>query len=343
LKALINDYECKIKEFIKGKEHLKLTIGFISNDETTIKVYDSNGEITSPQTYTYEIGSITKTFTTSLLAKYVAEGKMSLDDSIAKYIDGLPTGQYYPNLRRLATHTAGYSPFLPLNMFSYLKILIGGLIRGGIENNPLSGRIENDELIKLLEAKRNKDKDYPYMYSNFGISVLGYALGTVSGTGYWNTMNDFLNIELGLKNTYLGIDGNKNLQGYDKKNRVCGNWRWNSDDFLSPAGACSSTVDDLLKFAELNMYDEKSYLSLCSQKHAIGTKKYDMGLGWELQKSSNVIYKDGGTGSFSAFLCFDTDKKVAVAILSNYSFMEITKVGFSLLNKIYCRKRTVLQ
>jgi len=108
----------KVKEFIKNKEHLKLTIAFISNDETTIKTYNSLGEINSPQTYIYEIGSITKTFTTSLLAKYVAEGKMSLDDSIAKYIEGLPAEQYYPNLRRLATHTAGYSPFLPLNILS---------------------------------------------------------------------------------------------------------------------------------------------------------------------------------------------------------------------------------
>lgn len=321
-----------INNFIKNKEHLKLTIGFISGEESAIKTYNSLGEINTVQPYIYEIGSITKTFTTSLLAKYVFEGKVSLDNSFSEYVKGLPAGTYYPNLRRLATHTAGYSPFLPLNLFSYLKLSVGALISGGLKTNPLSGAVDIDKLTTLLNTKKIKDKDYSYMYSNFGISIIGYVLGNISGNGYWDTMNDFLTHELELKNTYLGINSSKNIHGYDKKNNDYGNWIWTDRDFLSPAGGCSSTAEDLLKYAKLNMYDEKQYLFLCHQKHANGTKKYDMGLGWELQKDSSVISIDGGTGSFTSFLGFDKVKKSAVAILSNYSFREISHVGYSMLN-----------
>ena len=59
--------------------------------------------------YVYPIGSVTKTFVASLLSKYVHEEKMSLDDSISKYIGGLDKGRYYPTLKRLATHTSGYA------------------------------------------------------------------------------------------------------------------------------------------------------------------------------------------------------------------------------------------
>nr|WP_238158916.1 hypothetical protein [Priestia megaterium]MDH3174584.1 hypothetical protein [Priestia megaterium] len=43
-------------------------------------------------------------------------------------------------------------------------------------------------------------------------------LGTVSGKGYWDTMDDFLHNELGLKDTCLDTSNN-NLQGYDRKNK----------------------------------------------------------------------------------------------------------------------------
>ena len=69
----------------KGKPHIKLTVGYISNGQTDIRVYNETGEIENKD-YVYEIGSITKTFVASLLAKYIYENKVSPDDSIKSYI-----------------------------------------------------------------------------------------------------------------------------------------------------------------------------------------------------------------------------------------------------------------
>ena len=187
-----------------------------------------------------------------------------------------------------------------------------------------------------MEKNKLKDADYSWKYSNFGISLIGYALGIVSGRGYWDTMNEFVQNELGLSDTYLGASNN-NLQGYDRKNNDCGNWEWDKDNLMSPAGAISSTADDLLKYAKINIDEDKPYLSLCHKKHGNGNKKYDMGLGWWLLKKNNhVILHGGGTGCFSSFLGIDKEKKVASVVLANYrlGMNDDEKIGITLLESL---------
>ncbi|WP_427107927.1 serine hydrolase domain-containing protein [Lysinibacillus xylanilyticus] len=298
-----------------------------------IKIYNENGELDSSIKYYYEIGSITKTFTTSLLSKYVIEKKLSIHDSIQKYIEEVKGEEYYPTLLRLATHSSGYSASLPLSKLGYSYLILGLIIGGGDlnKNNPLN--MDFNKMKRLIESNKLKEKDYSWKYSNFGISLIGYGLGIVSGKDYWDTMNDFLHNELGLSDTYLGTSNN-NLHGYDRKNNDCGNWDWNKENLISPAGAISSTAEDLLKYAKINIYEDQPYLCLCHKKHGSGTKKFDMGLGWFLlKKNSNVILHGGGTGCFSSFLGIDKEKKVAAVVLANYQLgrNDDENIGMSLL------------
>jgi CubicO group peptidase (beta-lactamase class C family) len=322
-----------VRKFAGGKKYLTLTVGCLCDDEMIINVFGKNGEIANQPPPHYEIGSITKTFTSSLLAKYLSDGKISLNDPISNFITNLPVG-YYPDLKRLATHTSGYSALIPFNAWSFAGTVIGALINGGAKDNPLSGSIDLSKMKKIISSTRLKDKDYPYRYSNFGYGILGYILGTVSQRGYWDTMNDFIKHELGLKKTHLGVNSDNNIQGYDRWNRDSGNWLWNRDDILAAAGGMSSTADDLLKYAKVIMQEEKPYLNICCKKHANISKKLDMGLGWELQTGSKIVYKDGGTGCFTSFLGFNTSKKVAVVVLSNYICLSINKIGLSIINHL---------
>ena len=327
-----------IKKTCKGKKHIKLTIGYLTGNSSVIKVYNENGEneVDSSKKYHYEIGSITKTFTVSLLSKYIYINKMSINDSIQKYIEDLREDEYYPTLLRLATHSSGYSGRLPVNKREYVNLILG-LISGSGDmnkNNPLN--MDINKMKMLMEKNKLKDADYSWKYSNFGISLIGNALGIVSGKGFWDTMNEFVQNELGLSDTYLGALNN-NLHGYDRKNIDCGNWEWNKDNLMSPAGALSSTADDLLKYAKMNIDEEKPYLSLCHKKHGNGNKKYDMGLGWWLLKKNNhVILHGGGTGCFSSFLGIDKEKKVASVVLANYrlGMNDDEKIGISILESL---------
>ena len=319
----------------KGKQHIKLTVGSIINGQKTIHVFDHSGE-TENKNYIYEIGSITKTFTASLMVKYILEGQMSLDDSIAKYLTDLDAQKYYPTLKRLATHTSGYSMILPLTKSEYLKLILSRIF--ATKNQGLYPfKLDLEKMKMLVQKHQLQDKDYPWQYSNFGMALLGYAIGIASDKGYWDTMNTFIQQELGLPNTYTGTCSAKNLPGFTGKNTNCGNWVWNND-LAAPAGDLSSTADDLLAYAELNMNDEKPYLSFCHSKQApIGKgllKKYDMGLGWLLHKENNhILWHNGGTGAFTSYLTFDKNKKVAAVVLANY-LIDVNKIGLSILEAL---------
>lgn len=125
-----------IEKTCKGKKHIKLTVGFFKDNNATIKTFNETGEI-EPENNTYEIGSVTKTFTTSLMSKYIYDGRMTLNNSIQEYIAGLDAGRYYPTLRRLATHTAGYSPVCPLSGWQFLNLVIDVIFGKNQHINPL--------------------------------------------------------------------------------------------------------------------------------------------------------------------------------------------------------------
>ena len=323
-----------IKKFCKGKTHMKLTIGTLANGETSYKMFGADGEIPY-ESHGYEIGSMTKTFVGVMLAKNIHEGKMSLDDPLSKYVDGLDTSKYYPTLKRLVTHTAGYGG-IPITRLDIAKFMLNDIFKGSMNGGKLPPfNMDLERMTKLLRETTVEDKDYPWKYSNFGVGVLGYAIGVVSGKGYWDTMNDFLQNELGLMQTFTGNSPNKILQGYDRKNRNIGNWEW-GNDHMAPAGDLRSTAADILAYAQMNMNEEKPYLAMAHKKYASLSKKYDQGLGW-LQDADNhnIISGMGGTGAFSSFLAVDKQKKVACTLLTNYLLLDgLLTFGKSILNDL---------
>ena len=250
---------------------------------------------------------------------------MQLNDSINKYIHELDSQKYYPTLKRLSTHSSGYTEYQFSTWYS-IKMIVDMLLKRFkmLQENPYT-IIEHKKMIDDIQKNQMEDKDYKCNYSNFGIGVLGYVLGVVSGLGYWDAMEDFVKGELGLSDTYLGTSADKNLNGFSSKNENWGNWKWDKKNIIAPAGALSSTVEDLLTFAKMNMYEEKDYLALSHQKFANLNKQFDIGLGWWLDKTNNnVVMHGGNSGCFDTFLSFDKEKKVAVAFLPNY------KMGFGL-------------
>jgi len=324
-----------INKTCKGKNKIKLTIGTFAADKSTIYVFDDTGEVVN-EDYIYEIGSITKTFTASLLAKSIYNGSMSLDDQISTYIDGLDSKRYYPTLKRLITHTAGYPGFLPLTKTDNFKYIMT-MIFGGKKEGVFPFHLDLDNMKRLLNKYSLKDKDYPWKYSNFGFALIGYAISMKEGRNFKEIMDSFISEELCLKNSFTGTSPGRNLRGYNSRNNDIGNWIW-GDDLTAPAGDISSTASDLLEYARIIMYEEIPYLNLYNQKYTIVSHPFfndcDMGFGWLLYKSdNNIIWHNGGTGAFRSFLSIDKGKKHAVVILSNY-FVNTDKIGHMILNSL---------
>jgi CubicO group peptidase (beta-lactamase class C family) len=154
-----------IQTLMKNHPNTKLSIGYLNKGETSFRLFDATGEIPY-KSYAYEIASVSKVFTTSLLAKYLHEGKMNLYDSVATYIPDLQDGANYPTLKRLATHTAGIAhealtyPQIAKVMYKYFLMRVRKKPTGYLHS---FGTVDYEKFIWF--AKRQKpyeDKDYKW-------------------------------------------------------------------------------------------------------------------------------------------------------------------------------------
>lgn len=333
-------FSCKTKKLIqkvtKNRKQIKLTIGILHKGEQQFRLFDSDGE-TSYTSHLYEIGSITKVFTTSLFAKYLEKGAMHLDDSIAQYIPTFKDLNYYPTLKRLATHSAGYPTLYPMTRSDSRKAVMRMYFTR--ETVTLSDYLTMDaqKMTDLANHTKLQDKEYKWKYSNYGMALLGHAVAAVEDKEIWSLMNDYLINELELTNSFMGTDSSEILAGYDVKNREIPNWNWqNGANLASCAGAISSTAEDLLAFAKMNLDQVPSYLSLCHKKYTDGCKHFSMGLGWWIDKKNpDIFFHGGNTEGFSSMLAFDKKKNSAVVILANIQhFKEREALFMDILDNI---------
>lgn len=287
-------------------EDAVITVGIVRDGEMTFEVYGENGRPLPRNEHIYEIGSITKTFTTSLLCKAVSEGRIALDQPIDAYLD-LGPKEHYPTIQELATHTSGYKEY-------YIeKPMISNFFEG---ENAFRG-ISGEMLLQRLEKTELKKADHPFRYSSFGTAVLGAVLEQVYGKEYTPLMNEYISEDLGLANTRIS-DGTGDLSHY---------WTWAQDDAYIPAGALTSTISDMMRYLAIHMSEKQDYLAVSHEALApgdapaayakTGVRIDAIGLGWIIDEENNIIWHNGGTSDYNSYLGFDKEKQIGVVILSN--------------------------
>ncbi|WP_132013250.1 serine hydrolase domain-containing protein [Hydrogenispora ethanolica] len=320
-----------IQRYARDKSDLKLTIGVLKSDKINYKLFGANSKELEPVEYEYEIGSISKTFTASMLCKAIADGRVNLDDSITKYLP-LDSNTFYPTILHLATHTSGYGEYPfdsstlsekeqeKINDDFYKKRL--NIYRG----------INSASLLDKLKSHILKDKPYDWEYSNFGFAVLGTLLGEVYHTSYKLLAENFIENDLGLTKTRLG-NGIGNLSHY---------WTWNDDDAYFAAGGFISTVTDLLQYGRMHLHNSPNYLALSHKTYRTFKKAgFSMGLGWIIDPQTGYLWHNGGTSSYKSFLGIDKEHKTVVVVLSNYPTNDNSKeddaldiLGYRLLDSL---------
>jgi len=320
-----------IHEYTKNKSDVKLTIGVLKEGKTYFKVFGADSKELEPVEYEYEIGSISKTFTTSMLCKAIDDGLVNLNDPISKYLP-LDSDTFYPTVLSLATHTSGYGEY-PFSSSELSQEELKKTDYDFYENkiNIYQG-INRTDMLDMIKTHVLKDEAYDWEYSNFGIALLGTTLGEVYNTSYKILAEDFIKNDLRLTQTRLG-NGTGNLTNY---------WVWNDDDTYFAAGGYVSTVTDLLKYGQMHVNDFPAYLAFSHKTYQTFEKDgFSMGLGWIINPETNYLWHNGGTSSYQSFLGFDKEHKTVVVVLSNYSAKDGTEdedaldnIGFSLLDSL---------
>ena len=187
------------------------------------------------------IGSVTKQFTSALVLKLADQGKLSLDDTLARFLPEFPRGGEV-TIRQLLSHTSGIMSYTNPKVMSQLKD--AGRREWTIKD--LVARITT--LTPLYEF----DPGTGWSYSNSGYMLLGAIIEKVTGKSYSDALKAELLDPLGLHDTQVDNLAEvvpDRARGYETSKTASSGFK--NAEFISmgaagPAGAMRSTAADLL-------------------------------------------------------------------------------------------------
>lgn len=306
------------KKHFENKNNAGFSIGIINNQKQNAFYY--GGKYTNQikdidSTTLFEIGSVTKLFTTFILASLEYENRINRSDLLSKYLPNNITEDKdwasKVKLVDLATHTSGLPAFESTKSLAKLD--------GFDENNPY-GLFTREFMFSILKETDTLDNYGKVKYSNFGIGILGLAMAESQNTKFSDLFENYIIEKLTLKSTYLNLTED-NVINVAIPHRKQESMPLIQLAELSPSGSIKTTMPDLLKFLKIHIQpdidQERLVHSLLANQLTNSEQK--VGLGWGIHSINNetVYFHNGGTYGSSSIVIIVPTKNIGVAILSN--------------------------
>jgi len=281
---------------------------------------DTTRKVPAGPNTVYEIGSVTKVFTGTMLMQMRDAGLASLDDPLTKHLPefSMPspfTGKAAPTLRQMASHTAGLPRMIPLNSLQ----------------EP-SGASEAD----MLKSLSGTEAVYPplthYKYSNLGVDLMGYALARTAKTPW----TDYVQRNI-LKP--LGMTHSSTVKARLAKETIAtgytpagpnGGWQAGPPMTFTPlteaSGSIVSAASDMAKFVAWELDDKDTRVLSPTTRREMRTPLFmlddwsaGVGVTWFLQRYEGevLVHHTGGTAGFMAVAAFAPKSGVGIVALTN--------------------------
>ena len=259
----------------------------------------------------FEIGSLTKQFTSTAILMLVEQGKLSLDDDLHQYLPEYPDKGAKISIENLLTHTSGIASY----------------------TNDLKWRSmwrQDLTVQQIIDITKDDPLEFPpgskWKYDNTGYILLGAIIEKVSGLSYADYLRKNIFGPLGMKHSYYGsnsavIPGR--ASGYSRNG---GNWV--NATYLSmsqpyAAGSLMSSVDDLAIWD--SAVSAGKLLSKASWDRAFAPYKlangddthYGYGWGVDAYDGHAIIRHNGGIFGYISEVVRLPDDHVYVAMLTN--------------------------
>jgi CubicO group peptidase (beta-lactamase class C family) len=324
-----------VQPYIDRRQAKGIVIGLVEPDGSRrVLIFGEAGEGARPLSANsvFEIGSIAKTFTGTVLADMVRRGRVKLDDPVGKY---LPRGVRVPSLGGrqitlldLATHTSGL-PRLPTGYTS-------------ADPAEFYARYRARDLYAFLNRYQlESEPGARFEYSNLGMGLLGHALARAAGADSFQTLaaNRVLR-PLGMSMTAYSRTAAIRpwmTRGHDQQGAVVPSFF--DVAVLAGGGGINSNVIDLMTYLVANIGEPRSPLEHAMRDSHRGYRSprpgRTWGLGWGSmsQGSLTLVGHNGGTPGYSTYIAFDPNSRAGVVVLSNSNGFEYAdKIGRDLLN-----------
>jgi CubicO group peptidase (beta-lactamase class C family) len=278
-------------------------LGIWADGEQTIAPYGvlnrgTGVEVTADSVF--QIGSITKIWTATLIAQLVAEGKLSLDDAVVKLLPEAPIDTSI-TVRHLLTH------------------------QSGIDGDVFTDTGRGDDCLQryvaqLADVDQLFEPGTAYSYCNAGFVLLGRLVEVLDNRSWDEALTQRLIEPLGLKRTMTLPEQailHRNALGHTADGVPVKTW--NLPRSIGPAGLITQSASDLLRFAQLHLtqYAELREPQVAFPGGAGGVEA--IGQAWRLYDWSGrkLFGHDGSTISQLAFLRIDPAARLAVCLLTN--------------------------
>lgn len=323
------------KTYIEQKNAQALAIGVIHKGKINTFYYGETikgDSLSIPKDNTlFELGSITKVFTASLLANLVENQVITLEDSITKFLpDSLAQNTYLQKItfKHLANHTSGL-PRLAANLDKAPKFSM---------LDPYANYGRKELFSYLKNIKLESDPGDKFEYSNTGFALLGELISLITKKTYGQYLSETITQPLAMANTVEKVNPKTQQAAkvYNSTGVEVPMWQWQA---YAATGALKSTITDMLRFAQVQFKMPESKLeqafALTRQFTYYLPPSTDIGLAWHMNMTNDVIqyWHNGGTGGSSSFLALIPDSKSAIIVLSN-SALSVDQISAQIISKV---------
>ena len=294
------------------------------------RLLDKTDSIRANAETQYRIGSITKTFTATMIFQLIDEGKLALDTKLAKFFPQLPNAEKI-NIENLLMHSSGLMDYV--NEIS--------------DKSWITKPHPKKELLDTITRRKvNFEPGAKQQYSNSGYLLLGYILEKITGKTYDKSLEQRILKKIGLKSTSaskLNNTGVLEARPYSRAN----SWE-NVTDIYFPnvigVGDILSTPSDLLTFinaltsGKLVSPDSYSKMTDFNEKSIFGRGLVKV----PFYNQSGVGHTGGTYGTFSALFSFPSSGFSIASCVNglNYPINDISIAILSICNNVNFRVPT---
>jgi len=271
----------------------------------------------TPETL-FQIGSITKTFTGTLIMMLAEAGELDLDAPVRTYIPDFrvqdETVSRQATIRHLLTHTSGW---------------VGDVFDDTGEGDDALARY----VANMRDTPQLAPLDRLWSYNNAGFSIAGYVIERVTGQPYQDVLQERLLGPLGMESVYIrptDVMTHRFAVGHqvgEDGPQVA--WPWPLPRAVWPAGGIVTSTPDLLRYARFHLENGVTADGerLLSEEGAARMQEPQVavwgdeawGLSWALNKVDGVreVSHGGGTVGQIAMLLLIPAHDLALALLTN--------------------------
>jgi CubicO group peptidase (beta-lactamase class C family) len=259
----------------------------------------------------YKVGSNTKQFTATAVLFLCEEGKLSLDDTVSKYIPGLTHGGEV-TIRQLLSHTSGYEDYYPLDYVAPFMLL---------KTSPQS----------ILDTWGNKplnfDPGTKWQYSNTNFVIAGQIVEKSAGKPLFDFLQEKVFTPLGMK-TVIDVDRDAwsptDPVGYTRfalgpprpaKSEGSG-WADAAGELAMTPGDMSLWDISLMNGSLLKPDSLKALTTETLLKNGAGTR-YGLGIGVANKDGHRTWAHGGGVAGFISYNFTLPDDKISVTVFTN--------------------------